>query len=230
MMAASSRADTQVVILGSGGTGMDALEIIEALTAAGGKYECLGFLDDDERRWGKAIAGLRVIGPLALAREMPTARFVHAVGSSKNFRHRSVLAERLGLTNERFETLVHPSAVVSPRCQLGRGAIVCANAYLGPRSWVGTGVTVLANAAIHHDAALGDWTLVASGALVAGAVRVEQACYIGAGAVLKEGVRVGGGALVGMGAVVIRDVRAETVVVGNPAHEIPASKHAPTVP
>jgi sugar O-acyltransferase (sialic acid O-acetyltransferase NeuD family) len=217
---------TQVVILGAGGTGLDALEIIEAVNAAGGNYECLGFLDDDERHWGHEIGGLRIIGPLSLARDMPRVRFVHAIGSSRNFRQRVDIVERLALEPERFESLVHPSAAVSPRCRLGRGAIICPNVYLGAGSRIGNGVTILANAAIHHGAEVGDWTLVAGGANVASDVRIGPSCYVGAGATVKERLEIGSQALVGMGAVVIRDVPAQAVVVGNPAHEIPGSTSA----
>jgi len=211
---------TPVVILGCGGTGLDALEIMEARNAIGAQYECLGFLDDDERRWDSHVAGLRVLGPLALAREMSNARFVHAIGSPRNFRLRSATVEGLRLAIDRLETLVHPTAVVSPRCQLGHGVIVCPNVFLGPRSRIGDGVTILANAAINHDSEVGDWTLIATGANLAGGVRVEMGCYLGAGAVLREGIRIGSGALVGLGAVVTRDVPTQATVAGNPAREI----------
>jgi sugar O-acyltransferase (sialic acid O-acetyltransferase NeuD family) len=212
--------DRQIVILGAGGTGLDALDILDAINARGGRYRCLGFLDDDERRWGEELAGFRILGPLALAPEVADARFVHAIGSPRNFQNRPAITERSGIVPDRLETLVHPSAVISPRCRLGRGVIVYPNVFLGPRSRVGDGVTILANAAINHDSELGDWTLIASGVNVAGAVRVGSCCYLGTGAAVKEGVNIGTGVMVGMGAVVIRDVPAHTVVVGNPAREI----------
>jgi sugar O-acyltransferase (sialic acid O-acetyltransferase NeuD family) len=206
------------------------LEIIEALNTGGRRYECLGFLDDDEQRWGTDISGIRILGPLALAREFPGAKLVHAIGSPKNFRVRLAIAERLQLEVDRFETLVHPSAVVSHRCQLGRGVIVCPNVFLGPRSRIGDGVTILANAVVNHDADIGAWTLIASGAIVSGGVRVEAACYLGAGVVLKEGIHIGSGALVGMGAVVIRNVPPQSVVAGNPARAIDATASVSRVP
>jgi sugar O-acyltransferase (sialic acid O-acetyltransferase NeuD family) len=213
----------EIVILGAGGTGMDAVEILEALNAAGkGKaYECVGILDDAELRWGGELSGVRILGPLAMAREMSTARFVHAIGSPRNYRERLGIAESLGLQADRFETLVHPSAVVSPRCRLGHGVIVCPNAFLGPQSEIGDGVTILANATVNHDTEVGDWSLVASGANLAGGVRCGAGSYIGAGAAVKEGIRIGGGSLVGIGAVVIEDVPAMAVVVGNPARLMP---------
>jgi len=198
---------------------MDALEILEAVNAAGGDtaYECVGFLDDSEARWGVELSGVRVLGPLSMARDMPAAHFVHAIGSPRNYRDRLSLAQKLGLPAERFETLVHPRAVVSPRCRVGHGVIVCPNAVLGPRSRVGDGVTILANVTVNHDSEVGDWTLIASGANLAGGVKVGAGSYIGAGAAVKEGIDIGAGSLVGIGAVVIENVPAMAVVVGNPA-------------
>lgn len=216
----------QVVILGAGGTALDALDILEAANAGGTKYECLGCLDDEPQRWNQRIGAVRILGPLRLASEFADARFVHAIGSPKNFRHRVAILERLGLRADRFQSLVHPTAVVSPSCKLGDGVLVGAHAFLGGRTRIGDGVTILSHAVVNHDSEIGDWTLVASGANIAGGVRVASACYLGAGAALKEGIQVGEGALVGMGSVVIMDVPAEAVVAGNPAREIKTASDA----
>ena len=49
---------------------------------------------------------------------------------------------------------------------------------------------------------------------------IRRGARVGGGAVLLPGIEIGEEAFVGAGAVVIRDVRARTVVVGNPAREI----------
>jgi acetyltransferase-like isoleucine patch superfamily enzyme len=48
---------------------------------------------------------------------------------------------------------------------------------------------------------------------------IRRGARVGGGAVLLPGIEIGEEAFVGAGAVVIRDVRARTVVVGNPARE-----------
>lgn len=48
---------------------------------------------------------------------------------------------------------------------------------------------------------------------------VEDEAAIGAGAIILPGIRIGRGALVGAGSVVTKDVKAGTVVYGNPARE-----------
>jgi len=55
---------------------------------------------------------------------------------------------------------------------------------------------------------------------VAKPIVIEDNVWIGGGAILLPGVRVGRNAVVGAGAVVSRNVRANTVVAGNPARVI----------
>ena len=47
---------------------------------------------------------------------------------------------------------------------------------------------------------------------------VQDDVSIGAGAVILPGIKIGRGAMIGAGAVVTKDVPAEVVVLGNPAH------------
>jgi sugar O-acyltransferase (sialic acid O-acetyltransferase NeuD family) len=210
----------QLVVLGAGGTGVDAVDIMEAVNQHGARYDCIGFLDDDKERWGEELAGLRILGPLDRAGEWHDAGYVHAIGSPNNFRERPAILERLGISPARLESLIHPSAVVSRHCHIGRGVIVYPNVFLGPRVRVGDGVTILANATVNHDSDLGDWSIIASGANISGAVRVGKCCYLGTGAAVRERVEIGAGAMVGMGPIVIGDVSSRAVVVGNPAHQL----------
>lgn len=116
----------EIVILGCGGNSVDVLEAVEAAHAASGgpRCRCVAFLDDDSSRWGERLHGVEVSGPLARASEFPEARFVFTIGSPKSFWRRGEILERLGLPDERFETVVHPTASVSPTAELGPGTVV----------------------------------------------------------------------------------------------------------
>ena len=51
-------------------------------------------------------------------------------------------------------------------------------------------------------------------------VTIEDDVWIGAGAIILRGVRLGARCVVGAGAVVTKDVPADMIVAGNPAHVI----------
>ena len=52
---------------------------------------------------------------------------------------------------------------------------------------------------------------------------LRKGCSIGAGATILPGITIGKNSIVGAGSVVTRDVKENTVVVGNPARSIPKS-------
>lgn len=208
---------TQLVIVGAGGTANDVLEWLAALAAAGQRYDCLGLLDDDVEKKNTVFAGHRLLGPLADAGRFPQARFVDATGGPNSHRRRGEIVGRTGLDDDRFETLVHPLATVSPRATLGPGCLVYPYVFIGPDVRIGRHVTVLSHASINHEDRIGDWSILASHVALAGAVTVGEHCYLGMGSRVIGGVAVGDRSMVGMGSVVIRNVAADSTVAGNPA-------------
>ena len=213
---------TQLVILGAGGTANDVLDWLAVLADAGNRYDCLGLLDDDPGKKASVVAGHRVLGPLTDATRFAGARFVDALGGPRSHRRRGEIVARAGLGDDRFETLVHPLASVSPRAVLGPGCLVYPLAFIGPDVKIGRHVTVLSHSGVNHGSRIGDWSIVASHVALAGDVSVGEHCYLGMGSRILGGVTVGANSMVGMGSVVIRDVPPATVVAGNPARPVEA--------
>ena len=211
---------TQLVILGAGGTGNDVLDWLPALAASGKRYECLGLLDDDPDKKATVFAGHRILGSLTDSARFSGARFVDALGGPRSHRRRGEIIARTGLGDDRFETLVHPLASISPRARLGPGCLIYPFAFIGPDVRIGRHVTVLSHSGINHGSRIGDWSIVASHVAVAGEVGVGEHCYLGMGSRLIGGVQVGASSMLGMGSVVIRDVPPATVVAGNPARPL----------
>jgi len=210
-----------LVILGASGTGLDALDCVDAINSISPRYRCVGFLDDDPGKQASGFAGLPVLGSLSDAPAWRQNRFVNALGGPGSFRRRAATLKRAAIADEDFETLVHPAAIVSSRADLGRGILVYPHATVGPNVHIGNHVQILANVVVNHDVRIGEWTIIASGAAISGRVRLGSCCYIGTGAVLREDLVVGDGALIGMGAVVTHDIAPSSTVVGNPARAKP---------
>ena len=208
---------TDLVFLGAGGTARDVLSLVEDLNRDQERYRCVALLDDDKKLWGREVQGVPITGPLADVKRFDSAQFVNTLGSSRNYRCRYDVPARLGLSTKRFETLIHPTAVLSSSATVGEGTIILPHVVLLSDVTVGDQVLILAGSILNHDDRIGDYAILASAVNLSGAVEIGSCSYIGSGACLILGIRVGENALVGMGSVVLKNVAPSTVVAGNPA-------------
>ena len=205
-----------LVILGTGGSAYDLLDIVDAINATKPTWEPIGFLDDS-RLAGSRHLGLEVLGTLRDAPRFAACAFVNVIGSDQSFRHLPEILTSTGVGVERFATLVHPAASVSSRARLGHDVVVNPGVVIGGGVSIGNHVMLCPGCIVGHESSIGDYTILAPGSIVSGLVRAEPVCYIGAGAVIRQKLRIGARSLIGMGAVVVSDVKPEMTMVGNPA-------------
>ena len=215
-----------LVILGTGGSAHDALDVIEAINASAPTWDVVGFLDDVRPPGGRHL-GLEVLGPLREAGRFPGHAFVNVIGSDRSFRRLPEILAATGLKAERFATLVHPNASVSTRALLGRGVTVNHGVSVGGGARIGDNVILCPGCIVGHDTTIEDYSIVAPGAVISGFVHVRPGCYIGTRAAIRQHLRIGEGSLIGMGAIVVREVAAGAVVVGNPARPLRTPLLAP---
>lgn len=208
----------KIIILGTGGTSIDILDIINDIGDKNGvKLECIGFLEDEKSKIGKIINNVKVLGPLNTAKDYKDVYFVNGIGSPTTFLNKEKIISKMNLSLDRFITLIHPSASISKSAKIGLGSVIFQNVVVGSNVKIGKHVVILPNTVISHDDLVGDYTCVAGCVYISGAVSIGKACYIGAGACVKESLSIGKGSLVGMGSVVIDNVLSRSVYAGNPA-------------
>jgi sugar O-acyltransferase (sialic acid O-acetyltransferase NeuD family) len=209
----------RLIILGTGGTAYDILQIVEAINAVAPKWEIAGFLDDS-RAPGSKFLGIEVLGPLSAAPSFRGSKFILAIGSDLSFRDRPALIARTCLAREDFATLVHPRANVSRLANLGFGIHIGPGVSISGVACIDDHVAIWPLCAIGHDARIGAYSVLAPAACISGFVTIGKACYLGARCAVRQRVILGDGAMAGMGAVVIDNVPPGGVVVGNPARAL----------
>jgi sugar O-acyltransferase (sialic acid O-acetyltransferase NeuD family) len=218
-----------LLLAGAGGFARETAEAVRAVNASFPTWVLRGFLDDDPSLHGASIGGVPVVGPIEAVHDHPDAEIVICTASPDAYLSRGLIADRLGLDDERYATVVHPTATIGESCRVGPGSVLLAHTDLTADVVVGRHVAVMPQVVLTHDVRIDDCATIASGVTVSGSCHVAEGAYIGTGVCLREGITVGERAMVGMGAVVTRDVPSERLWFGAPARDVSRAPHLAVV-
>ena len=213
-----------LLLLGAGGFARETAETVRAINAVRPTWSLLGFLDDDPAKHGTDVMGVPVLGPMDLAHDRPDARVVICAGRPDNYVSRFRIARRLELDDARFACIVHPSCSIGESCTVGPGTVLLAQVVLTADVTVGRHVAVMPQVVVTHDARVDDFATLSAGVRLGGGCHIGEGAYVGSAACVRENRTVGSWAMLGMASVVTRDVPANRLWYGSPAHD---AGHAP---
>ena len=128
---------------------------------------------------------------------------------------RKKIIENYQSLNVHFETLVAPSAIISPNSRIGVGSVVMSGAIVN-RAILGENVIVNSGAIVEHDCKVGNNSFIGPGAVVGGFTSIGENCFIGLGAKIGNGLTIGDNVSVAMGAVVNKDLLEPGIYHGFP--------------
>jgi sugar O-acyltransferase (sialic acid O-acetyltransferase NeuD family) len=217
---ASSVAGTvDVAIFGGRGAGIMAAYSLDRSARSNG-MRCVGFLNDYEPP-GSLIGRHRVLGPFAHWRNLPQAtRFIATLHNPKESVRRAGIVRGLGISRERWASVVDPRALVDDDTACGAGTYVAAHTRVQSGTTLGDHVTLRGGSQVSHDCLIGDFAFLGTNAVLCGYVTVGEGSYIAPGALVQDRLTIGRYSVLGLGAVVVEDVTDGTIVAGNPARVI----------
>ena len=205
----------QLIIVGGGGLGRQALTQLAADLAHGTQWLIAGFLDE---RGPDAIAANSAFPWLGYPHTFcpqPQHVFISAVGNPAS---RRLQVEPLVAKGAHFIS-------IRTRCQLdlrtSHGATFFGyDVSFGVDCRVGDHGFIEQQTLVGHDVTIGDYVHISPRCVIAGYVTIGHGVVLHSGALLARNITVGDGAVIGMGAVVLRDVPAGATMVGNPANVV----------
>lgn len=219
-----------LIVLGAGGNSLsilDAVDEINRRSLRGPVYDLRGFLDDIPENRGKAVLGYPVLGRIDQARDFAECRFINGIASGTSYTKKPEVNVRSGIPHELFESIIHPTATVSPNSKVGVGTAIMANSVICAEAIIGDHVIILQNTVVNHHSTVGDFATLSSGITVLGFVSIGRNAFIGGAAAIRPYIAIGESALVGMASVVVKDVAPFTTVAGNPARPLKVREPVP---
>lgn len=201
---------SDVVVVGAGGLAREIASWIEDQWPDG-ENRVKGFLTPDP---GRAIGTFEAVMLGDDEYEpQPDDVFVIGVGDVDL---RRTLSERWADRGVPFLNLVHPTAIVSPSAQLGRGVVVCPYSTITSDARIGDFSLINIYASVAHDAVVGPHCILAPYATLNGGAVLEEDVFLATRATVAPARRVGATSRVAANSAVLKDVPPRSLVVGVP--------------
>jgi UDP-perosamine 4-acetyltransferase len=204
-----------IILLGAGGHGRVLLD-----TLLQQSYEVLAIADPNCKKI-KPLDNIPLIDDQAvLEYSSGEVLLVNGIGSVGDTGKRQQLYEYYQNKGYKFATIIHPSAIISPRAMLGEGVQVMAGAIIQTHVTIAFNSIINTKAIVEHDCNVGAHVHIASGSVLCGGIQIGDGTHIGAGATIIQGLSIGKRSIIGAGAVAISSIPEAAVAVGVPARII----------
>ncbi|MDT8861102.1 acetyltransferase [Alkalihalobacillus sp. MEB130] len=202
----------KVMIIGQGGHS----KVLYDLITTNKEMEVVGYLDDKYHYFTREDD--LYVGPVSSAEKITEyfedIKYIIGIGDNHV---RKKIVEKLQVPEEKFISLIHPSALVSPSARIGHGSVILPFSIVNAGSEIGNHTIVNTRSIVEHDCILEDFVHVSPNATVTGTVEIEEGAHIGASATIIPNIHIGAWSKIGAGASVISDVPKYSTVVGIPA-------------
>lgn len=171
-----------------------------------------GLFDDDVQKFNLNFGEYKRNGPVDVNLTGP---LVIAIGNNKI---RKLISGRV--LNADWQTLIHPSAIISKNVIIGEGSVIMAGVIIQPGTRIGKHCIINTGACVDHDCVIGDFVHIAPNCSLAGSVSVGEGTLIGIGSSIIPNRTIGSWTNVGAGSVIITDQPDNCTTLGVPAKPI----------
>lgn len=206
----------QLIIIGAGGMGRTVYSNVLESRGYGETFVIKGFIDDDLH----ALDGLPyyppVIGTISDYQPKADDVFVCSIGGAS----RKPCMESIINRGGEFISVIHRTARLLTNVVIGKGNFIGADTVIGNDVVIGDYNMIQSYTIIGHDVRMGDFNRIDTRVTCVGGVVIENEVNIHTSAVISHNVTVENRAHVAALSFVIKDVKAGTTVIGNPAKRL----------
>jgi len=204
-----------LIILGAGGHG----KVVAETALISKKFKNISFIDDKfDNKNSFSFQGIDLIGKLNYVETFLCRKsFECATVAFGDSNLRLDWIRKLNNYGYEMPPIIHPSACISPSCNIQKGTVVFAQAAIQSDVIIGVGNIINTGSSVDHDCILDEGVHICPGARIAGDVKIGSKTTIGIGSSVNRGIRIGRNVIVGAGAAVVKNVNDNLIAKGVPA-------------
>lgn len=144
----------KIIIISAGGHALELLEYIEYINDVSKTkiYDVLGFIDVSKESYNQYKPKYSFIGLIKEHTIKKDAYYILGVGDIKI---RELEINAFKKKGAKFETIIHPTALISKTATIGEGSVISHNASVGPHAKIGPFNLINSRCTIGHDSIMG---------------------------------------------------------------------------
>lgn len=205
----------KIAIIGTGGFAREVLCLITDL----GRYDEVACFMEPDEIWAEKWQNQEIMGiPVRPRSEFDAEKLTVTIGIGNSIFREKVVNELP--QNTEYETLIHPTAVVSRWVEIGEGAIICAGCILTCQIKIGKQAQLNLHTTIGHDCVIDDYFTTAPGVNISGICNFGKHVYFGTSAAVRQNIVICDNVTIGMGAMVVKNISEAGTYVGMPAKKL----------
>ena len=206
---------TDLIIIGAGGFGREVLSYATDIMKSGMcDWRIKGFIDDNNNALRGTDTGYPILGKISDHEIDLQAVYICAIADGKT---RLAICREFQRKGAQFINLIHPTAQIRERVQLGIGNIFCPLSSVNPDVTIGDFIIVNRGSGFGHDCIIGNGCTLSGGCAINGNCKLGEGVFLGSRAVIVPGRKIGDFAKISAGAVIFTHVKPDTIMIGNPA-------------
>jgi len=214
---------TKFIIIGGRGSAVVIGEQIYDAQLKGAPVELLGYAFDDETLNGE-VNGFKIHCKTYEARDkfskFKDVKFIYQLWRPDLMKIRIELLNSFNITDDKFGTFIHPSAIISKSSKIGYGCSILGHCVVNPGSVIGNHCTIHSNSLIGHDSKMGDYNFIAAHTALGSNNIIGHSNFFGLKCSVNNKITIGDNCFIGMAANVIKSIESNTTVIGNPAKPV----------
>ena len=197
------------------GADIEIIELIESLN----QFRIIGIIEKNLKK--NKYYDYKILGndenAIDIMRETGTKNIIITLDNPNQREKLYISYFKLGC---RFPKIISKTAQISNYSNLSEGVIIQDNVVISSNVTIGKLVKVNINSTIMHDVIINNFVTVAPNVTTLGYVKIGKNSFIGASCTILPHLAIGQNVIIGAGSIVTKNIRKNSVYVGNPAKRL----------